>query len=107
MADRNRDLARNAVAVMGDPARQKPRRNVEHLRFDLLDQRLSLARAAAQHRIDEAGIFRGAPIRLHQPHRQIDRGMIGHVHPENLRGADQKRALRARRVGRDAAVEQA
>ena len=76
------------------------------LRVDLVDQRLALARAAAQHRIDEAGIFRGAPVRLHQPHRQIDRGVIGHVHPENLRGADQQRALRARRVGRNAAIEQ-
>ena len=106
VADRNRDVARDALAVMRDPARQQPRRNIERLRLDLVDQRLSLARAAAQHRIDEPGIFRGAPVRLHQPHRQIDRGVIGHVHPENLRGADQERALRARRVGRNAAIEQ-
>ena len=66
----------------------------------------ALARAAAQHGVDEAGIFRGAPVRLHQPHRQIDRGVVGHVHPEDLRGADQQRALRARRVGRNAAIEQ-
>ncbi len=32
--------------------------------------------------------------------------MVRHVHPENLRGADQKRALRAGRVGRNAAIEQ-
>ena len=32
--------------------------------------------------------------------------MIGHVHPEDLRSANQQRALRARRIGRDAAVEQ-
>ena len=32
--------------------------------------------------------------------------MIGYIHPENLGGTDQKRALRARRVGRDAAIEQ-
>ena len=106
VADRDRDVARDALAVMGDPARQQPRRNIERLRLDLVDQRLALARAAAQHRVDEAGIFRGAPVRLHQPHRQIDRGMIGHIHPENLRGADQQRALRARRVGRNAAIEQ-
>ena len=106
MADRNRDIARDGLAIMGDPARQQPRRHIERLRFDLLDQRVPFARAAAQHRIDEPGIFRGAPVRLHQPHRQIDRGMIGHIHPEDLRGADQKRALRARRVGRDAAIEQ-
>jgi hypothetical protein len=43
---------------------------------------------------------------LHQPHREIDRRVIGHVHPEDLRRADQQRALRARRVGRNAAVEQ-
>ncbi len=44
---------------------------------------------------------------LDQPNRQIDGGVVGHVHPENLRSADQQRALRARRVGRDAAIEQA
>ena len=93
-------------AVMRGPARHQPWRHVQRLRLDLVDQRLALARAAAQHRVDEAGIFRGAPVRLHQPHRQIDRGMIGHVHPEDLRRADQQRALRARRVGRNAAVEQ-
>ena len=32
--------------------------------------------------------------------------MIGHIHPENLRGADQERTLRARCVGRNAAIEQ-
>jgi hypothetical protein len=32
--------------------------------------------------------------------------MIRHIHPENLRRADQKRALRAGRIGRNAAIEQ-
>jgi hypothetical protein len=77
------------------------------MRLDLFDQRLALAGTAAQHGVDEAGIFGGAPVRLHQPHRKVDGGMIGHVHPENLRRADQQRALRPRRVRRDAAVEQA
>ncbi len=75
-------------------------------RFDFVDQWLSLARASTKHGIDEAGIFRRAPIRLHQPHRQIDRGVIGHVHPENLRGANQKRALRTGSVGWDPAIQQ-
>jgi hypothetical protein len=44
---------------------------------------------------------------LHQPHREIDGGMIGHIHPEDLCSADQQRALRAWRIGRDAAIEQA
>ncbi len=91
---------------MRDPARQQPRRNIQRLRLDLIDQRLPFARATAQHRIDEPGIFGGPAVRLHQPHRQIDGGVIGHIHPENLRGADQQRALRARRIGRNAAVEQ-
>ena len=107
MADGERHLPRGGLAIRADPARQQPRRNVQRLRFDFVDQRLSLAGAAAQHRVDEAGIFRGAAVRLHQPHREIDGGMIGHIHPENLRGADQQRALRARRIGRDAAIEQA
>ena len=107
MADRERHLARGGLAIGRDPARQQPGRNVQRLRLDLVDQRLAFARAAPQHGIDEPGIFRGAAVRLHQPHRQIDGGMIGHVHPENLRGADQQRALRARRVGRNAAIEQA
>jgi hypothetical protein len=108
MPDRGRHFPRGRLAIMHDPARQKPWRDIERLRFDVdvLDQQFPLARATPQHRVDEAGIFRGAPVRLHQPHRQIDRGVIGHVHPEDLRGADQKRALRARRIGRNAAIEQ-
>ena len=62
------------------PARQQPWRHVERLRLDLVDQRLPLARAAAQHGIDEPGIFRGAPVRLHQPHRR-DRPRHDRAHP--------------------------
>ena len=107
MTDGSRHLPRRGLAIRADPARQQPRRNIQVLRFDFVDQRLPLAGATAQHGVDEAGIFRGAPVRLHQPHREIDGGMIGNIHPENLRGADQKRALRAWRVRRDAAIEQA
>ncbi len=62
-------------------------------------------RHAAQHRVDQAGIARRAPVGLRQPHRQIDRGMIGHLEPEDLRGADQQDGFHARRVGRKAFVE--
>ena len=68
------------LAVMGGPARQQPWRHIERLGFDLVDQRLPLARAAAQHGIDEPGIFRGAPVRLHQPHRR-DRPRHDRAHP--------------------------
>ncbi|MGY3558724.1 hypothetical protein ACVWXP_001993 [Bradyrhizobium sp. USDA 4463] len=44
---------------------------------------------------------------MHQAHRQIDRSVIGHVHPEDLGGTNQEGALRARRIGRDTLVEQA
>ena len=81
MADGERHLPRGGLAIGADPARQQPRWNVEILRFDFVDQRLPLARTAAQHRVDEASIFRGASVRLHQPHREIDGGMIGHIHP--------------------------
>ena len=107
MADRGGDLARGGLAVMRDPA--LPAATARHRAVSSLTSSINgcaLARAAAQHRVDQPGIFRGAPVRLHQPHRQVDRGVIGHVHPEDLRGADQQRALRARRVGRDAAIEQ-
>ena len=67
----------------------------------------AISRAAAQDGVDEAGVAAGATIGLHQPHREIDRGMVGHVHPENLRGADQECALRAGRIGRNAAIEHA
>ena len=107
MADRGCHLLCGGLAIMRDPARQQPRRNIERLRFGVIDQRMSFACATPQHRVDEAGIFCGAPVRLHQPHRQVDRGVIGHIHPEDLRGTDQQRALCARRVGRDAAIEQA
>ena len=66
----------------------------------------AVARDAAQHGVDEAGIARGAAVGLRQPHRQIDGGVIGHVEPENLRGADQQRGLDPRRVGGKTVVEQ-
>ena len=99
------DIARNRFAVVRRPAREQPRRHVEILRLYFVDQRLSFARTAAKHGIDQAGIFRGASVRLHEPHRKIDRGVIGHVHPENLRSPDQKSALSSGRISWNAAVK--
>ncbi len=106
MAERGGDFFCSARAVMRAPARHQPRRQVKRLRRHLVDQGLCFARATAQHGVDEAGIFGGAAVGLYQPHRQIDRGVIGHVHPENLRGADQQRALRARGVGGNSPIQQ-
>ena len=67
---------------------------------------MALARAAAQHGIDEADIACRAPVGLRQAHGKIDGGVIRHVHPENLRSAEQQRGFRALRIGRHAAIEQ-
>ncbi len=107
MAERQRHVSCGLLAVMRAPAREQPWRQVQRLRRDLLDQRLALARAAAQHGIDETGIARGAPVGLHEANGEIDGRVIRHVHPEDLRRADQERALRARRLGGNALVEQA
>ena len=45
-------------------------------------------------------------VRLHQPHRKVDGGVVGHVEKENLGRADQQRGLDPRRLRRRAAIEQ-
>ncbi|MGY2931232.1 hypothetical protein ACVWZ6_000834 [Bradyrhizobium sp. GM6.1] len=107
MAERERHVPCDRLAIMRAPARDHPGRQVQRLRGNLVHQRLALAGAAAQHGVDEAGIARGAPVGLHEANGEIDGRVIGHVHPEDLGGADQQRALRARRVGGNALVEQA
>ena len=98
---------RSLFSICGDPALQQPRRQIEHLRFDLVDQRLAFTCATAQHGVDKSRILCGAAIRLHQPHRKIDGGVVGNIHHENLCRADQEGALRAGRIGRHAAIHQA
>ncbi len=66
----------------------------------------ALARDPPQHRIGEAGVARGAAIGLDQAHREVDRGVVRHLEPHDLRGAQQQCGLEARRVGRQAAVEE-
>lgn len=106
VADGARHRARVVFAISLDPARHQPWRQIDHAILDLFDQRQAFARATAQHRVDESGILRRASVGLHEAYRQIDGGVIGHVHPQDLRSADQQRALCARRVGRNAAIEQ-
>ncbi len=68
-------------------------------------ERLAILRDAAQHGVDQSGIARRAAVGLRQPHRQIDRGMIGHVEPQDLHGADQQNGFGARRLGGKSLVE--
>ena len=66
----------------------------------------AFAREPPQHRIDEAGKVRAVAIGLRQPHREIDRGMIGHIEKRICAAPDQQRGLDARRVLRQAALQQ-
>ena len=59
--------------------------------------RFAFARDPAQHGVDQAGIARGVLLALHQTHRQIDRGVIGHIEKEDLRGAEQQGRVRRAR----------
>ena len=98
-----RDRARGVRAVMFAPARQQPFRRVAHGGFG--EASIAALRHAAQHRVDQPGVARGAAVGLRQAHRQIDRGMVGHFQPEDLRGADQQDGFHARRVGGKTLVE--
>ena len=65
-----------------------------------------LAGHPPQHRVDQPAIARRAAVGMHQPHGQIDRRMIRHLEPENLRHPQQQRGLGSRRIGRQAALEE-
>jgi hypothetical protein len=65
----------------------------------------AFARDPPQHSVDEAGIAGRAPVGLGEPHREVDGGMVRHVEPDDLPGADQENHLQARSVVGNAAVE--
>src|SRR5262249_42001698 len=64
----------------------------------------SILHNTPQHGVDQPRIACVAPIRLHEPHRQIDRRMVWHIEPEDLDSADAQRGLDPRRTGRDTAI---
>ena len=99
-----RDRARGVGAVSHGPAFHQPFRGVAR---GPGGQRLIAAlRHAAQHGVDQPGVTCRAAVGLRQAHRQIDRGVVGHLEPENLRGAEQQNGLGARRVGGKSLVEE-
>ena len=97
------DRARGLGAVGFAPARQQPVRCVAGGVAEA--ERLAVLRHAAQHGVDQAGIARRAPVGLGEAHRQIDRGVVGHLEPQNLHRADQQDGFRARRVGGESLLE--
>ncbi len=97
------DGVRGLGAIGLAPAREQPGRRVA---FGIVGRRAgAVLRHAPQHGIDQAGIARGAPVGLRQPHREIDRGVVGHLEPEDLHGADQQYGFDARRIARETLVE--
>ena len=99
-----RDGARDVAAVGLGPALEQPVRRVARR---LVGQHAgAVLRHAAQHGIDQPGVARGAAVGLRQAHRQIDRGVVGNLEPEDLRGAEQQNGLGARRVGGKSLVEE-
>jgi hypothetical protein len=107
VADGGCDLARRSLAIVFAPSLEQPWRRVGGGVCGFLGERAAFARTAPQHRVDQADIARRAPVGLCQPHGQIDRSVVRHIHPENLRGAEQQRGFRALRIGRHATIEQA
>ena len=83
-------------AVMLRPAREQPLRRVERQRVEIGEVAFAFARDPPQHGIDEARIARGVFLALHQTHREIDGGVIGHIEKKDLRGAEQQGRVHAR-----------
>jgi hypothetical protein len=87
------DGVRKLGAVSALPARHQPARGVERDGVSAAQLLCGALCDLAQHGVDQPRIARIAPIRLHQPHREVDRRMVGHLEPQDLRGADQQRGL--------------
>ena len=84
-----RDLRCHLVAIGLAPARREPVRGVG----EGVGRGLEVGTPAgnvAQHGIDQPREGRGAGLVAHGAHAKVDGGMIGHVHIQDLRRADQQ-----------------
>ena len=102
---RGRNGVRRRFAVAGDPARHEPGRRIERRSVDVSERLCAFADHAPKHGVDKPRVARGALVALHQPHRKVDGGVVGHIKPQDLRRADEKRGLHARCAGGNAALE--
>ena len=100
----HRNRPRGVVAKGARPARHQPVGRIA--RGGLGEDGVAVLRNAAQYGVDQPGIARGAAVGLRQPHGEIDRGVVRHVEPEQLRRADEQDGLGARCVTREALVEE-
>ena len=107
----HREIERRLVRMRrGDGARGRPRRSARASaasaipacratqRSSAASVTLAFAREPPQHGVDQAGVVRGLAVVLREPHRKIDRRVVGHVEKQDLRRADQQRDLDLRRV---------
>ena len=69
------------------------------------EDRLAVARDAAQHRVDEPGERGARGVRPRRPHGEIDRRVIGRVEKEDLRRAGNQRPFQHAAALRHALVE--
>ena len=99
-----RDGVRGLGAVGPRPACEQPLRRIEVERLEGGDG-IAFAGDPPQHGVDEAGIAGVAPVGLHEPHREVDGGMVGHIEKQDLRGTDKERGLDPRRFGRKPAAQ--
>jgi hypothetical protein len=102
---RGGDRARGGFAIACDPAPHQPVRRVEHRGVERGEAAGTVLGHSPQHGVDQAGIARGMAVGLREPHREIDRGMVGHIEKQDLRGAHQQRRLDLRRLARQPAFE--
>ncbi len=94
------DGAGDFGAVIAHPARHQPSGRIEGECVDPGEALRALLRDPPQHRIGEAAVVRGPPVRACEPHREIDGGVVGDIEKEDLRGPDQQRRFKPRCVGR-------
>ena len=98
MAMGSGDGTGGGLAVVLAPARHQPRRRVENGRVEGREPLRPFTREAPQYGVDETGIARRLPVRLREPHRKIDGGVIRHIEKKNLGRSDEQRGLDARRL---------
>jgi hypothetical protein len=93
------DRVRGLRAVIPHPTRHQPGGRVQRDGVESGEVLCAVARDPAQHRVDKAGVTRGASVGLRQAHGEIDRGVVRYLEPKDLRRADQQRGFEPGRVG--------
>ncbi len=105
MAVRRGNRSGGCHPVIARPARPQPARSIEQNAVRARKLLFALTNDAAEHRVHEAGITSRALVPLHQPHRQIDSGMVRNTEPQDLCSPEQEGRFNPWGGARKAAVE--